>query len=359
MADPISFALVGAGVIAPQHARAIAAHPQAKLTAIVDKDLDKARKMADEFHIPRVFGSMEEMLKEDDIQVVNITVPSGLHGSLSVAASQAGKHVLVEKPLEITSEKMTAMIDMSRKHGVKLGCIYQRRFMPTAVAVKEALRSNRLGKLVLGDVYQKYYRSPEYYKSAGWRGTWAVDGGGALMNQGVHGIDLMLWLAGDVESVFAYSAPLLRDIEVEDTAVAVVKYKNGAFGVIQGTTSVYPNQGARYELHGENGTIVFDDEGFRQWKLLDRPDEVAPEVERRVSSKIDPSQMDKDGHYILVDDMIRAIAEDRDPVVSGEEARKAVDVILAIYESGRTGREVIVGQAQASEAAPGISGGGR
>lgn len=341
MADKMKFALIGAGVIAPRHARAIVANPQAELAAIVDKDIDRAKKMAEEFGVPHVYGDIDEMLKRDDIQVVNITVPSGLHGQLSIAASQAGKHVLCEKPLDITRDKMTEMINTARKYGVKLGCIYQRRLMPTAVAVKNALLEGKLGKPVLGDVYQKYYRSPDYYKSAGWRGTWAVDGGGALMNQGVHGIDLMMWLMGDVHSVFAYAAPLVREIEVEDTAVAVVKYKNGAYGVMQGTTSVYPNQGARYELHGEKGTIVFDDEAIRQWKFLDGEEE-APAAEKRVSSKTDPTQMTKDGHYILVDDMIRAIRENRDPLVSGEEARKAVDVILAIYESARTGKEVFL-----------------
>ncbi len=339
--DITKFALIGAGVIAPQHARAIVAHPQAQLAAVVDKDIDKARKLAEEFNIPYIYTDIDEMLKNDEISVVNITVPSGLHGQLSVAASQAGKHVLCEKPLEINSERMTEMIQAARGNNVKLGCVYQRRFMPAAAAVKQAIRENKLGKLVLGDVYQKYYRSPEYYRSAGWRGTWAIDGGGALMNQGVHGIDLMLWLAGEVHSVFAYSAPLVREIEVEDTAVAVVKYKNGAFGVIQGTTSVYPNQGARYELHGEKGTIIFDDDGIRQWKFIDH-DEAAPIVEGRISSKTDPTQITKDGHYILVDDMISAIREDRDPLISGEEARKAVDVILAIYESGRTGKEIVL-----------------
>ncbi len=341
MAEKTKFALIGAGVIAPQHARAIAAHPQAELAAIVDKDLERAKRLAEAFGVPHVYDDVDNMLKRDDIHVVNITVPSGYHAQLCIAASQAGKHVLCEKPLDITRDKMTAMIDTARKYGTKLGCVYQRRLMPTAIAAKNAIREGKLGKLVLGDVYQKYYRSPEYYGSAGWRGTWAVDGGGALMNQGVHGIDLMVWLMGDVQSVFAYAAPLVRDIEVEDTAVAVVKYKNGAYGVIQTATSVYPNQGARYELHGEKGTIVFGDDAIRQWKFIDSEEE-APSVEKRVSSKTDPAQIAKDGHFILVDDMISAIRDNREPAISGEEARKAVDVVLAIYESARTGKEVTI-----------------
>ncbi len=341
MTEKVKFALVGAGVIAPQHARAIVANEEAELTAIVDKDEAKARRLADDFGIRYVYTDIEQMLKQDDIQVVNITVPSGFHSPLSVAASEAKKHVLVEKPLDIAPGKMGAMIEAARRNGVKLGCIHQRRVMPTAMAAKRAMEAGKLGKMVLGDVYQKYYRSPDYYKSAGWRGTWAVDGGGALMNQGVHGIDVMIWLMGDVHSVFAYAAPLVYDIEVEDTAVAVVKYKSGAFGVIQGTTSVYPNQAAKYELHGERGSVTFTDDTIEQWKF-GGSDEQAPEVEQRVNSKTHPHLMERDGHYLMVDDMIRAIREGREPMVNGEEARKAVDVILSIYESARTGKEVFL-----------------
>ena len=161
------------------------------------------------------------------------------------------------------------------------------------------------------------------------------------MNQGVHGIDLIQWLAGDVQSVYAYSAPLLREIEVEDTAVAVLKYKNGAFGVIQGTTSVYPAQETRFELHGEKGTIIFGDSGFKQWSFVDSEEEM-PQVEGMVNSSSDPAKIASDGHYIMVDDIIKAIREDRDPWISGEEARKSVDLILAIYESSRTGKEVVL-----------------
>ncbi|XOK60544.1 Gfo/Idh/MocA family protein [Paenibacillus elgii] len=335
----IRFALVGTGVIAMNHAKAIAAHPEAELVAIAEKDADRGRAFAAEHGIGQVFGDYERMLKQDDIDVICVCVPSGLHGDVTIAAAQAGKHVLCEKPLEIRREKMDEMITACRKHGVKLGTVFQKRTTQQAAIVGRAIREGKLGKLVLGDVYMKYYRSPEYYWSADWRGTWAVDGGGALMNQGVHGIDLLLSLMGDVESVFAYAAPLVRDIEVEDTAVATVKYKNGAFGVIQGTTSVYPGTEMRAEIHGELGSIVFADSGFKVWKFAGS-DEEAPQTAGKAEGSSDPRAISGDGHYILVDDMIGAIREDRDPLISGEEGRKAVDLILAIYESARTRQEV-------------------
>ncbi|TVY08572.1 Gfo/Idh/MocA family protein [Paenibacillus cremeus] len=337
------FAIVGAGVISPFHARAIKENPEAELVAICDVLPEQAQKLAAE-HAPnaQTYTDYEAMLKRDDIDAVCVTVPSGFHGDVAIAAAQAGKHVLCEKPLDITSSKMTEMIDACRSRNLKLGCIYQRRVTESTMLAKKAIDEGKLGKLVMGDVYQKYYRSPEYYRSAGWRGTLAIDGGGALMNQGVHGIDQIVWLMGDVHSVFAYSAPLIREIEVEDTAVAVVRYKNGAFGVIQGTTSVYPSQQARCEIHGEKGTIVFSENGFTQWKFMDS-DEPIPAVKPRARSNSgDPKDIPNDGHFILLDDFIRAVREDRDPLITGEEARKAVDLILAIYESSRTGKEVLL-----------------
>lgn len=339
MSEKLRFAIVGAGVISPFHAKAIAANENAELVAIADVVEEKARKLAGDFAVKDVYTDYEEMLKRDDIDVVNVCTPSGLHAEVTIAAAQAGKHVLCEKPLDITLDKMERMIRVTRERGVKLGVVYQRRTFPAAIATRRAIQEGKLGKLVLGDAYLKYYRSQEYYNSAGWRGTWELDGGGALMNQGVHGIDLIQWMVGDVESVFAHAAPLVRDIAVEDTAVAVVKYKNGAYGVIQGTTSVYPGMETRFEIHGEKGTIIFGDSGFKQWEFIDS-DEKAPEVQGTLAASSSATNISTDGHTILVDDLIRAIRENRDPMITGEDASKAVKIILAIYESARTGKEV-------------------
>jgi UDP-N-acetyl-2-amino-2-deoxyglucuronate dehydrogenase len=342
MPDTIRFAIVGAGSIARHHAESIRRHPDAQLVAIADNSLDRAQALAEEAgSTPQLFTDYEELLKLADIDVVCVCTPSGAHSEVTIAAAQAGKHVLCEKPLDIHADGMTAMINACREHDVKLGCVFQRRLMPAMLHAHKAIREGKIGRPVLGNAYLKYYRSPEYYKSGGWRGTWKLDGGGALMNQGVHGVDLIQYLMGDVESVFAYSAALSREIEVEDTAVVALKYKSGAFGIIQGTTSVYPGQETRFELHGDQGTIEFGDEGIKQW-IFKGTVEPAPQYEDTLglSSSSNPSQISTAGHYFYVDDMIQAIRDNREPHVNGEEARKPVDLILAIYESARLGKEI-------------------
>ena len=334
------FAIVGAGVIAKVHAEAIRQHPGAELAAVSDRTLAKAQRLAGEYGAD-AYDDYREMLKRPDIDVVCVCTPSGKHAEVAVAAAEAGKHVLCEKPLEIRPDRMSEMIEACRKHGVKLGCVFQRRLMPAVEITRRALREGRLGRLVMANAYLKYYRSQEYYDSGGWRGTRELDGGGCLMNQGVHGIDLIMHLAGEVESVFAYTGTLARNIEVEDTAVIALKFKNGAYGVIQGATSVYPGQETRFELHGDRGTIEFGDTGFKKWTFMG-VEEPLPEVEDTLglASTMSSQQLAVNGHLFYVGDIIDAIRHDREPLVNGEEARKPVDLVLAIYESARTGREV-------------------
>ena len=206
---------------------------------------------------------------------------------------------------------------------------------------QSSFRAGELGKLVLGDAYLKYYRSQEYYDSAGWRGTWELDGGGALMNQGVHGIDLLQWFMGGVKKVFAKTGTLARNIEVEDTAVILLEFENGAFGVIEGTTSVYPAQSTRVEIHGELGTIILEETEVKKWELIGGKDRAADfAAEEHAGGASDPTAISSTGHQFLVEDMMEAIKLDRDPFIPGEEARKSVDLILAIYESSRTGKEI-------------------
>ncbi|MCY9515726.1 Gfo/Idh/MocA family protein [Paenibacillus apiarius] len=341
----LRFGIIGAGVIMPSHIDGIRNNGgAAEAAAICDIDIDKARNAAEKYDIPVAVADIDELLKRDDIDVVSICLPSGLHAEAAIAAAQAGKHVLCEKPIDVTLEKIDSMIAVCRQYGVKLGAVYQRRMMPAAIAAREAIAAGKLGRMVLGDAYLKYYRSPEYYKSAGWRATWELDGGGALMNQAIHGLDLVQWMMGDIESVFAYAAPLVRDIPVEDTAVVAVKYKSGAFGVIQGATSVNPAQDTRFELHGELGTIAFGDGGIAAWTYPGGEEDM-PQLgtEAKQSPGSDPRSLSADGHALLVRDLIESIREDREPAVSGEEARKAVALILAIYESARTGKEVRLG----------------
>lgn len=343
MEKVLRFGIIGCGVIAPHHASAIIANEKARLVAACDIIEDKAIALKEKYGAQSYYTDYREMLKRDDLDVVCICTPSGMHSEMAESAAQAGKHVFCEKPLDITKEKISAMIETCRKERVKLGCVFQRRTMPEAIAVKKAIDAGTLGKLVLADAYLKYYRSQDYYNSATWRGTWELDGGGALMNQGVHGIDLIIWLVGEVESVFARAAAQVRQIDVEDTAIALVKYKNGAFGVIEGTTSVYPAQDTRFEIHGEQGSIIFGDSGFKQWQTLADDKDVFPVMEnKKLGGSGDNKDISSEGHYILINDMINAINEDRDPMVTGEQAQKAVDMILAIYESAQTGKEVFL-----------------
>lgn len=336
MKQKIRFGIIGCGVISPLHAEAINKSPYTELVAVSDLREEAARKFAEDFNVPHHFTNYKDLLLMEDIDVVSVCTPSGTHGQIVIDAALHKKHVLCEKPLEINAEKMTSMINTCREQGVKLGCVFQRRATNIVKSVKEAVTSGEIGKLVLCDAYLKYYRDQAYYDSAGWRGTWEMDGGGALMNQGVHGIDLFLWLTGGVKKVFARTAALTRNIEVEDTAVSVIECTNAAFGVIEGATSVYPERNTRLEFYGEKGTIIFDDTGILEWITLDKGDltkekQIPQEVIEGVRSI---------GHYHFIEDMAEAIREDRNPMVTGEEARKAVDLILAIYESSKNEKEV-------------------
>ena len=276
----------------------------------------------------------------EDAELVSVCTPSGLHADCVIAAAQAGKHAFCEKPLEIKRKRMTQMIQACRDAGVRLGCVFQSRTSPDMIRVHNAIKEGILGPMTLGDGYMKDYRSQAYYNSAGWRGTWALDGGGALMNQGVHGVDLLLWLMNDeVESVFARAEHKVRGIEVEDTSVACLKYKGGAYGVIEGTTSCNPGEARRIELHGKYGTITVSGSKITRWTKSDEED-------GRADRNADVPKVEEDGtvtaggHIWLIDDMVKAVKEDRDPYIVGESARHAVDLILAIYESAKTGQDV-------------------
>ena len=344
----VGFAIVGRGVIGPWHAKAIELAPRCELVALCDVELGKAEKLAAEYGNVPCYKNHKAMLKnEPDVDAVCVCVPSGIHWRIAVDAAKAGRNVLSEKPLDVTLSHMDRMIDACHTANVKLGCIFQRRTKPLTRAVKKVVDGGKLGKMVLADAYLKYYRSPAYYKSAGWRGTWKLDGGGALMNQGVHGIDQLLYIVGDVDTVTAHAAPLVRDIPVEDTAVAILRYKNGAFGVIEGTTSVTPGMSTRTEIHGENGTIIFDDSRLLKYAVARKKADIAqdrklalPKAGPSKSAASDPRALGVHGHMLQVRDMAQAILEDREPMVPGAEARKAVELILAIYKSARTGRTV-------------------
>ncbi|OGS22248.1 MAG: hypothetical protein A2252_06720 [Elusimicrobia bacterium RIFOXYA2_FULL_39_19] len=344
MEKEIGFGIIGCGTIASWHINGIENTKGAKLVAVCDRSEDKAKKTASEKNVDYYTG-LGEMLKRKDLDVVCICTPSSLHTEQAIAAAQAGKHVITEKPMAITLEKANRMIDVCKKNKVKLSCVFQLRFTEPYAKIKKVIDSGELGKLTLGDCYLKYYRSQAYYDSAGWRGTWEFDGGGALMNQGIHMIDLLQWYMGPVESVFGHCKTLARKIEVEDTAAAVIKFKNGAIGVIEGTTSVFPsNIPHRLELHGDRGSIMFSGSGLARWevegpdgKVIDKLQDTAKETQKAITK---PTDISWEGHQQVIGDMVSAIKENREPVVTGEDGKKALEIILAIYESSKTGKEI-------------------
>jgi UDP-N-acetyl-2-amino-2-deoxyglucuronate dehydrogenase len=337
---PFGFGVIGCGNISTAHAGAITKAEGAELVAVADILEDKAKACAERYGAKAWYTDYQELLKRDDIDAVCICTPSGIHSEVAVAVAGAGKHMLCEKPLDISIPAMDRMVEAARKKNVKLAGVFQRRTYASSMKIREAVANGELGKMVLADAILKHYRSQAYYDSAGWRGTWALDGGGALMNQGVHGIDLVQWIMGDVESVFAKVGTLARNIEVEDTALAIVTYKSGAYGVIEGATSVYPNVPFRLNFHGELGTITLQDQSIIKWEVLGEGAKDPGLAEESAGALNDPRDISATGHLYHILDLMAAVREDREPFVNGEEAKKAVEVILAIYESSKCGKEI-------------------
>jgi len=342
------FGIIGCGVIAPTHVQAIKACAEAELVAVCDIDEPKGRKFAADNGGVAFYQDSRDLVKDPAVDIVCICTPSGLHADGAILAARAGKHVFCEKPLDIRRDRMSRMIDAVEKAGVTMGCVFQSRTMPDNLRIRRALQQGILGKLTLADAFLKDYRSRAYYASAGWRGTWALDGGGALMNQGVHGIDLLTWLVGDrVERVFARAEHKVRDIEVEDTCVASLQFCNGAFGTIIGTTSCNPGEVRRIELHGDVGSIICTGNKITRWALATEFDARAKDVDLSQQpidegTTGDNKAVGTQGHAFLVADLVQAIKDRREPYIPGRSARQAVDLILAIYQSARLRRDVAV-----------------
>jgi predicted dehydrogenase len=338
--EKLGFGIIGCGTIAEFHFKGIEACPQAELRGVADIVPERAKAFAEKYHVSSWYKDYQELFKRDDIEIVSICTPSGLHAEQALAAAEAGKHILCEKPMALTLSDADRMIKEARLRRIKLGVVFQRRLSRSAQKVKQALEEKKLGKLVLGDAYLKYYRSQEYYDSGDWRGTWALDGGGALMNQGIHGIDLLLWFMGEPASVYAKAGTLVRKIEVEDTCIALLAYKNGAFGVIEGTTSVYPGEFSQWHLHGERGTIILEEETIKKWEIIGEESQVIKGKDEYGGASRDPKAISFEGHVTHIQDIVRAVKEDREPLVPGEEARKVLELILGIYASARQKQEV-------------------
>lgn len=337
--DAVGFAVVGAGLVGPRHAEAAARAPGGWLVAVVDTVGERARALAGQ-HGADWYTELDPVLQRDDVQVICICLPTRLHLDIGERAIAAGKHVVIEKPLEVSLERADRLLAAARTHGVQLATIFNRRFIPAIAATKRAVADGLLGEMLVADMYFKGYRSQDYYDSSGWRGTWEMEGGAALINQGIHGIDLLCWIAGPVATLFGYTDHLRRQIEADDTTVSVVRYANGAMGVIQGMTSVQPPLPDRLEFHGAKGSIQLSAYSIARWDVPGAeswPGEVEAE---EVVRKAEAGTLNQIGHFVQIADMVGVVREGRPPVVSGDEGREALEVTLAIYESARNGHEI-------------------
>ena len=341
-----NFGVVGAGLIADFHARAIRDIPNAKFVACCDTVVPKAQALAGKYGA-KAYGSYEEMVKSDDINVVTIATPSGLHMEPTIAAAQAGKHVICEKPIEITLERIDAMIAAHKKAGTRLGGVFPYRFNDLMVPLREAIRTGRFGTITYASVYVPWWRIDAYYKDS-WHGTQKLDGGGALMNQSIHMVDMLCDLMPPIESVQAYTATLGHTIETEDTAVAALRYKTGALGVIYGTTASFPGQFRRFEITGTKGTVINVENSITVWQFADERPEDA-EIRQKFmkiqggGGVADPAAITHENHTRNFKAFLDALEKGKDFWIGGPEARKAVEVTLAIYRSAREKRLIKLG----------------
>lgn len=338
---PVKFGILGCGTIAAFHAAGIEASSSAELAAVCDVDIERAREFAQRHEVEKTFSDIREMAACSEVDAVCICTPSGLHLEPILACLDSGKHVLVEKPIEITTQRIDRIADAASRARAKVGAIFQLRYSPDVRKVKKALYDRVLGKLLIADAYMKYYRTPEYYASAGWRGSWKIDGGGALMNQGIHWVDLLLWLVGEAKTVTAYCHTLSRNIEVEDTAHAILQFQNGAVGSIESTTCAYPGFPTRIEIHGEKGSICLEDDKIVRWEIEGDPG-IVEGMESDERGHSDPKAISARGHILQIQDFVRAILEDGNPGIDIAEARRAVACIEAIYRSSRECKPSII-----------------
>ncbi len=343
----MKFGIIGTGSISRIHAQAITAMDGSALHSVFNHRLASAEKLAAEYGV-KAFSNIDAFLADPELEIVTIATPSGAHFAPAMAALKAGKHVLCEKPLEITTARIDELIETAAANGKMLAAILNRRFNPAMATFKQACGQGRFGMLTSASCYVKWFRDQAYYDSADWRGTWALDGGGALMNQGIHSIDALLYLAGPVKSVRADTACLAHErIEVEDCGIALLEFENGARGVIEGSTCNWSSDGhpARIQLCGTEGSVFLADESFELWDFKTPHPEDA-EIRRTLTrgnetglGANDPKAIHFLQHQRNFEDVVNAIHEGRAPSVSALEARKSVALIQAIYQSATAGGE--------------------
>ncbi len=347
MAEKFGFGIIGAGVISTYHAKGIEENPDAKIVAISDLDRAKADEFAEK-HDCEVVMDWREMIRRDDIQGVCVCSPSGLHAEHAIGAAQAGKHPLVEKSIAIKLKDAVNMVRAARDNDVKLGVIFQKRTEEAPNRIRKAIADGLFGKIVFADVSAKYWRNQAYYDSADWRGTWDQEGGGATMTQGIHAIDLMLYMMGDVEKIYAKFDTVAHErIEVEDMALAILTWKNGALGSLHTASSVNPGQGNVFHINGTHGSTTLVEDTITSWAVSDSKEVVAEETVAGVSGKAGTAASSAqtfpvEGHIKQVRNFIDAVEKGEELVCSGEEGLRSLLLIEALYESARRGEEIYV-----------------
>lgn len=338
----VGFGIIGAGMIAEMHAKSMQELENVQLIGFYDKNFAAAEKRAAQFNV-KAYASFEEFLADPAIQAVTIATPSGMHGSVAIPAARAGKHILCEKPLEITLEKCDEIIRECEKNNVLLSPVFQSRFSKPVQLVRKAMGEGRFGRMVLASAQMRWYREASYYSGSNWRGTWDLDGGGALMNQAIHMIDLLIHINGAPEEVFAFSGTLTHSIEVEDNLCATVKYRNGSFGTIEVSTSCAPGFPRRLEFSGSTGTVAFGDSTITRWEFADsRPEDeiIRQELEHPADAGggSAPMNINANGHRSQISDLADSIINGTPLYLDGKEGRRAIELISGIYESARTGK---------------------
>lgn len=345
----LGYAVLGLG-IGKAHAEAAAASENADLVAVCDIDEEKLAKFAELYPDTTLYRDFEDLIKDEKVDIISICLPSAMHADFAVRAMEAGKHVLVEKPLDITYERAMLIEEARKRTGVTVGVVHQNRFNLNMYPIKEAVDNGRLGRLILGTFAVKWYRKQSYYDRGGWRGTWEMDGGGSLMNQAVHTVDLMHWLMGDVESVTSTMSINNHDIKTEDLTASIIKFKSGATATFVSTTCAYPGLSTEIMLYGTDGSIEADADMIKLWKMsdpiddMDEDDEEQMMIDRyghgnRQAAIAEPEKLY--GHRHVVEDMILAVRDGRSPEVTPTEAAYSVRIVNAVYESARTGKPVL------------------
>jgi UDP-N-acetyl-2-amino-2-deoxyglucuronate dehydrogenase len=339
----LGFGFIGAGAIARFHAQAVAASRGGSLIGVASRSRATAEKFAAENGMSYATDDVDQLLLQPGLDAVCITTPSALHLQPALAAIRAGKHLMIEKPLDSTVEGTDHILDAAAKAGVRVGSIFQARFGDGARQLKAAIDAGRFGRMVLASCYVKWNRTTEYY--TGWKGKISEDGGGVIINQAIHGVDLLQWFAGMPVEVFAWATQRVHQIESEDTCVAALKFGSGAFGTIEGTTATWPGWSRRIEICGEHGSAVMEDDDITRWDFrVEQPEDAKIRAMRESatmgSGAAAPMNIKIEGHQRQIQDFIDGINEKRPFFIEGLEARKAVALVRAIYDSAECGQPV-------------------